>query len=135
MRNMERQVGRRSLLARIPENYDRGKLSNSFVGLPSPAVHTHFRTRSSLIQRSGSAVHYLPVRTPGTMGPLRGSFSGVPSFKHQLSERGESSAESAADLERPDEMAEENEGVDEFESDSGGNTSLEVEVRTQNILV
>lgn len=127
---MERQSGRRSFLARIPEGAERGKLSNSFVGLPSPAVHSHFRTRSSLIQRSGAAVHHLPARTPSTMGPLAGSFSGVPSFKHVLSDRGESSADSAADLER---VAEETEGCgtrDECEAGSGGNTTLSVEVCT-----
>ena len=128
---MDRQSGRRSFLARIPEGSERGKLSNSFVGLPSPAVHSHFRTRSSLIQRSGTAVHHLPARTPGTIVPLRGSFSGVPSFKHVPSERGESSAESAAEAERVEEESEGVEARDEFESSSDGNTTLELEVRTQ----
>lgn len=63
------------------------------------------------------------------MGPLRGAISGGPSFKHVFSERGESSAESAAaELDKAEEPPEGCEPAEDAESDSGTHTLLHVEV-------
>jgi hypothetical protein len=122
---------RRSFLARIPEGSERGKLPHTFVGLPSPAVHSHIRTRSILNQRSGTAVHYLPARTPSTMGPLRGAHAGLQNFKHGIGELEESSAESAAaEGERAEELDEGMDAAEEFKAESADNITLEVEVCT-----